>query len=188
MKNQIREQNKARRRAMDKAEVFEKSKRAARAFIESELYKNAKQIMLYLSLGNETDTSDIIDAAFRHGKRLVLPVTNPQSGEITPCVYEQDTKFVTGAFSVTEPVGAKPADMSQTDVVLVPGIAFDLSGNRAGFGKGCYDRLLKNTNAVKAGFCYDFQICDEIPSEEHDIKMDFLITENGIINVSGKSI
>ncbi len=181
MKNQIREQNKIKRRAMDKTQVAEKSKRAAKAFLQSELYKNARQIMAYLPLGNETDTSEIIDAAFGDGKRLVLPVTDHKTGEITPCVYEKDTKLTKGAFSVTEPSKIVPADMSKTDVVLVPGIAFDLSGNRVGFGKGCYDRLLKDTAAVKVGLCYDYQICPEIPADEHDVRMDLLITESGAI-------
>ena len=181
MKNQIRRQNKSKRSAMSKDDVVEKSKAAARVFTECELYKNAKQLMVYIPLGNETDTGDIITAGFRDGKRLVLPVTDPETGEITPCLYEKDTKLAKGTFSVTEPVGATSADMSKTDVVLVPGIAFDLSGNRAGFGKGCYDRLLKDTAAVKVGFCYDFQVCSKIPAEKHDVKMDFLVTESGII-------
>ncbi len=183
MKNQIREQSKLKRREMDKAEVLEKSKMAARAFLESEIYKNAKQLMVYLPLGNETDTMDIIDVAFRDEKRLVLPVTDPESGVITPVLYEKDTKLIKGAFSVTEPVDTNPADMSKTDVVIVPGIAFDRLGNRVGFGKGCYDRLLKDTTAFKVGFCYDFQICDKIPACEYDVKMDFLVTENGLISI-----
>ncbi len=181
MKNQIREQNKIKRRAMSKAQVAEKSKEAAKAFLQSELYKNAQQIMVYFPLGNETDTSEIISASFRDGKSLILPVTDSQSGVITPCIYEKDTVLVKGAFSVTEPLKIVPADMSKTDVVLVPGIAFDLSGNRVGFGKGCYDRLLDGTSAVKVGFCYDWQICPEITADKHDVKMDFLITENGLI-------
>ena len=180
MKNQIREQNKSKRRAMSKDEAREKSKAAARAFTECEIYKNAKQIMVYLPLGNETDTRDVVLAAFRDGKSLVLPVTDTKTGIITPCIYEKDTELIKGEFSVSEPESIVPADMSKTDVVLVPGIAFDKSGNRVGFGKGCYDRLLKDTTAVKVGFCYDFQICDEIPACDHDVKMDFLVTENGI--------
>lgn len=166
---------------MSKAEIAEKSKAAAKAFLQSKLYKNVQQIMIYLPLGNETDTSEIIDASFRDGKKIVLPVTDPQTGVITPCLYEKDTKLIKGAFSVTEPEITVPADMSKTDVVLVPGIAFDLSGNRLGFGKGCYDRLLEGTSAVKVGVCYDWQICPEITADEHDVKMDFLITENGLI-------
>jgi 5-formyltetrahydrofolate cyclo-ligase len=181
MKNQIREKNKLKRRAMSKAEVAEKSNEAAKAFLQSEIYKNAQQIMVYLPLGNETDTGEIIASCFRDGKSLILPVTDSQSGVITPCVYDKDTKLTKGAFSVTEPSQIVVADMSKTDVVIVPGIAFDLSGNRIGFGKGCYDRLLDGISAVKIGFCYDWQICGEISADKHDIKMDFLITEKGLI-------
>ena len=113
MKNQIREQNKIKRRAMSKAEVAEKSNAVAKAFLQSELYKNAQQIMVYLPLGNETNTSEIISASFRDGKSLILPVTDSQSGVITPCIYEKDTVLVKGAFSVTEPNETIPADMAR---------------------------------------------------------------------------
>jgi len=65
--------------------------------------------------------------------------------------------------------------------VIVPGIAFDKAGSRIGFGKGCYDMFLDGLNAVKIGFCYDFQVMDEIPSDDHDIRMDFLVTEKGVL-------
>ena len=83
-------------------------------------------------------------------------------------------------FSVLEPCGTETADIKKIDAVLVPGIAFDKNGARVGFGKGCYDRFLKNVSAIKIGVCYDFQICEKICDEEHDIKMDFLISENGM--------
>ena len=182
MKNEIRKVNKIKRSSMEKAEVLEKSSKACAVFLKSEIYKNAKQIMLYMPLGNETDTTDIINRAFADGKKLNLPVTDAKTGEITPCYFEKDSEFSKGAFSIKEPCIKDIADLSNIDVILVPGIAFDRTGVRVGFGKGCYDRLLKKTSAVKVGFCYDFQLCDKIPSEEHDVKMDYIITENGIIN------
>ena len=107
-------------------------------------------------------------------------LTDEASGDITPCYATAQTKFSKGGFSVREPdvkVVAKPTDF---DVIIVPGIAFDVQGNRIGFGKGCYDKLLVKTNGIKVGFCYDFQLCDNIPTEETDIKMDCIITESGI--------
>ena len=181
MKSEIRNSNKRKRSLMDKAEVLEKSYAAAEEFLSSDIYKNAKQLMLYMPLGNETDTTHIINAAFRDGKKLVFPVTDAKSGEITPCYCTEVSEFVKGAFSVKEPCVRDVADVSKIGVILVPGIGFDKKGARVGFGKGCYDRLLKNTSATKIGFCYDFQICEEIAAEEHDVKMDFLVTESGII-------
>ena len=178
MKNEIRKEFKKKRATMEKAEVLEKSRIICDLFLKSEIYKNAKVIMAYMPLGNETDTSYIIKKAFRDGKRIVLPVTDEQSGDITPCFVLEDSKFEKGAFSVTEPADKVEANTDDIDVVIVPGIAFDKKGARVGFGKGCYDRFLNKTNAVKVGFCYGFQICDDIPGEFHDVKMDFLFTEN----------
>ena len=59
-------------------------------------------------------------------------------------------------------------------------MAFDKSCNRLGRGKGYYDSLLKNTNAIKIGICYDFQLFESIPTEPHDIKMDIVITPSHI--------
>ncbi len=182
MKNEIRQKLKKLRAQMPAAEVAEKSVKAAQLFLQSDFYRTANQIMLYMKLGNETDTSNIISRAFADGKRLIFPVTEQKTGIITPVYAEEKTVFKKGNFSVLEPVDAEKADISKIDVIIVPGVAFDKTGGRIGFGKGCYDRLLKNINAVKIGCCYEFQICEHIPCDEHDIKMDFIITENGIIN------
>ena len=180
MKNEIRNIYKAKRREMTAEEVAAKSKKACSHFLESDLYRKANVLMLYMPLGKETDTVDIINCAFSDGKKVAFPVTDEASGDITPCYATTQTEFSKGGFSVREPdvkVVAKPEDF---DIVIVPGIAFDVQGNRIGFGKGCYDKLLVGTDAVKIGFCYDLQICDNIPTEEFDIKMDYIITEKGI--------
>ena len=180
MKNEIRKKFKEKRRLMEKSEVSKKSRFACEVFLKSEMYKNAKTLMLYIPLGNETDTTEIIKRAFADGKKLIFPVTDERTGVITPCYATTETEFEKGAFAVNEPVVKNCASAKDIDVIIVPGIAFDKKGRRIGFGKGCYDRLLKNTSAVKTGFCYDFQLCDEIPAEEHDVKMDCIITENGV--------
>lgn len=185
MKNEIRKLNKIKRAAMDVGEVAQKSQSAAKLFLSSPLYENAKHIMLYKSLGNETDTNDIIMSAFRDGKKVAFPVTDPASGEITPCFATDETEFEKGAFLVSEPVNAEIADAEEIELILVPGIAFDKKGARIGFGKGCYDRLLQNSCATKVGFCYDFQVCGEILSEQHDVTMDYIVTETQIISCSG---
>lgn len=181
MKNEIRKTNKERRAAMNREEALSKSLSAAQLFLSTQLYKNARQIMLYMPLGNETDTKAIINAAFNDKKMVVLPVTDKATGEITAYEVRKETAFEKGAFSILEPQNTKQADMSKTDVVIVPGIAFSKSGARVGFGKGCYDRLLAHVCAVKVGFCYDFQLCDFVETEEHDIKMDYIVTENEIV-------
>lgn len=179
-KQEIREQNKALRRQMLRCDAETKSQAVAEAFLKSELYANARQIMLYMPLGNEVDLTAVKNAAFADGKCVVFPVTEQNSGIITPICVNENTVFEKGSFSVMEPQSTELADMTRTDVVLVPGIAFDKSGTRVGFGKGCYDMLLERYNGIKIGVCYDFQMQEKIPAEEHDIKMDFLLTESGL--------
>lgn len=181
MKNEIRLLNKKLRAEMDMSETALKSRSAAEVFLTSDVYKKSTFIMLYMPIGNETDTSYIIKRAFADGKKLAFPVTDSKSGEITAYCVNANTKFEKGAFSVYEPDSAELADVNEIDVVIVPGIGFNKNGARIGFGKGCYDKFLKRVSAVKVGFCYEFQICDKIVADEHDINMDYIVTEVGLI-------
>ncbi|MEC8238342.1 MAG: 5-formyltetrahydrofolate cyclo-ligase, partial [SAR324 cluster bacterium] len=75
-------------------------------------------------------------------------------------------------------------NISDLDLVLVPGIAFDLSGGRLGYGRGYYDRFLKKTEGFRVGVCYESQIVDQVPMEAHDIHMQALISQKGFQNLS----
>lgn len=180
-KEQIRLEIKSLRKNMLSGEVTEKSEKAVEQFLKSEIYKNSKTIMLYVAIGNETDTAKLISSAMAEGKKTVFPVTDAESGIITPYFARTDTVFKKGAFSVEEPQQTRIADISTIDTVVVPGIAFDRKGARIGFGKGCYDMFLQNSSAVKVGLCYEFQLLEKNFSESHDIKMDYIVTENELL-------
>ncbi len=184
LKNEIRNTYKQKRKQMSTREVKQKSTAAANLFLQSDIYKNAKQLMLYMPLGNETDTSLIKRCAFDDGKKLIFPVTDGKSGIITPVYATSETEFIKGSFSVNEPKNCNIADVAQIDVIVVPGIAFDKTGARIGFGKGCYDMFLKNATSVKVGYCYDWQICHKLASEMHDAKMDYIVSNRGIIKTT----
>jgi 5-formyltetrahydrofolate cyclo-ligase len=90
-----------------------------------------------------------------------------------------------GAFSVPEPDGACSVHSpEEADLIVVPGVAFDLRGRRIGYGKGYYDRALHQLEGRGrlVGFCYDFQVVDEIAAECHDVMMDLIVTERRVIN------
>jgi hypothetical protein len=98
-------------------------------------------------------------------------------------VSPYDPRFLKqGAFGIWEPGDTRETDPGSIDWIIVPGVAFDKKLNRLGRGKGYYDKLLVQTSATKIGICYELQLFDEIPAEPHDIKMDFIITENNIIH------
>jgi 5-formyltetrahydrofolate cyclo-ligase len=181
LKAETRELIKAERRKMSDEDVLEKSIKASTLFVNSEIYKKSKCLMIYFPLGNETDTAEIARAAYGDKKKIVFPVTDETQCEIVPYAAEEDTRFIRGGFSVFEPKGTQAVDKLKIDTIIVPGIAFDKFGSRIGFGKGCYDRFLRDLPAVKVGFCYEFQLCDKIDADDFDVKMDFLITEEKII-------
>ena len=78
-------------------------------------------------------------------------------------------------YAIPEPVGELFTDWGKIDLILVPGVAFDKSGNRLGRGKGYYDKVLKQTGAYKLGVCFDFQLVERVPVEPHDVKMDRVV-------------
>lgn len=180
-KEELRITNKAKRKEMKSCEVEEKSKSAAEIFLNSDIYKNANVVMLYYPLGNETDTLYIFQRALIDNKTVVFPVTDIVTSEMTPVLADNNTQFLKGAYSVFEPDNKKVYN-EKIDLVIVPGIAFDKRGFRVGFGKGCYDRFLEKTNTIKVGFCYDFQITDNIENDIFDIKMNYLVSESGMID------
>lgn len=78
-----------------------------------------------------------------------------------------------------EPIEAHPTVTPA--LFLVPGVAFYTDGVRLGRGKGYYDRYLENHNGLKIGLCFEFQILEELPQEDHDVLMDYLVTEKRVI-------
>lgn len=168
---------KEKRKNMNFLEVSKKSSIAQKSFLESEQYRKSKSVMVYMPLGNEIRTSEIIDDALKCGKNVLVPITDRETLEISAYQITEKTEFEKGEFSVEEPKQKLKFDASKIDVVLVPGVAFDRNGGRIGFGKGCYDKFLKKTRAAKIGFCYDFQLINHIETEKNDVNMDYIITE-----------
>lgn len=133
----------------------------------------ADNIMLYHSLADELSTREFIDK-WHATKHFFLPRVNGLDLDILP--YDR-TRMHLGAFHIEEPDGCETADIDDIDLIVVPGVAYDRSGNRVGRGKGYYDRLLSRAKAVTIGVGYDFQFFDSIEVEEHDVPVDIVITE-----------
>ena len=94
----------------------------------------------------------------------------------------QPQTMQTGSFNIIEPQG-EPVDKNLMDLVIVPAVAFDGKGGRVGRGKGYYDRLLNGCNATKIVVGYPFQLIEEVPAEEHDIKMNYIVTPDKFIEI-----
>ncbi|MEN0058600.1 MAG: 5-formyltetrahydrofolate cyclo-ligase [Bdellovibrio sp.] len=92
--------------------------------------------------------------------------------------------FVQGPFGVLEPeLGSQPQALRDLQGLLIPGLVFSKNGDRLGKGKGFYDRTLESCSGVKVGVCFDFQISTTpLPTESHDVRMDYLLTESGLVD------
>ena len=148
-----------------------------------ERVKQAKTICTFISAFKEPDTVEIIKELWEQDKKIVVPITDIESGTLSLSYINSMDDMKKGAYGILEPKTVRKADENNIDVILVPGLAFDRNGGRMGFGKGYYDRLLESSKAVKIGLCYDFQILEKIPTEIHDVPMNFVITEKEILEI-----
>lgn len=182
-KDEIRNEMKARRRALTADEVREMSARIFENLFSIDEFQRAKSVCTFLSAFKEPDTSGVIKALQGKGGAVAVPITHMDTGLLTLSYIYGTDSLIRGAYGISEPRRVREARIEDMDAVLVPGLAFDRSGGRTGFGKGYYDRLLQDATAVKIGLCYDFQVIDHVPSDKHDIAMDFIVTEKEIIKV-----
>lgn len=173
----------SRRHLLAAAEQVSCGKAIQDTFLGLEAYSQASSIALYLPVNGEVPTDEVLHHALAAGKLIYLPVID--DGRILLRQYTHFDKLNPGRFGILEPpAGSSTAHPQHIDVFVVPGVVFDLSCNRSGYGKGYYDRLLHSCgkDSMLIGFCYDFQLVEAIAVESHDVSMDMVITERRVIS------
>ena len=142
--------------------------------------QSARTILFFAPLPGELDLWPLLEESVPAGKTVALPWFDPATQTYRARRVENLAgEIVTGKFGVREPAAScREIPSDQFDLVLVPGVAFDLSGHRLGRGKGFYDRLLAKISGVKCGVSYDFQLLEKIPAEPHDAKVNYILTPN----------
>ncbi len=172
------------RLAMNVDDVAKKSSRISQHFFQSSHYKNSTSIMTYVSFKNEVDTHSIIKKMIEDNKTVSVPYCIPNTRLLSACHIETMDDLEKGFYGLLEPKDTnKIVNPKDIDIVLVPGVVFDKNKNRIGHGAGYYDRFLSSldTKTLKIALAYYYQIVDLLPTEKHDIPMDYIITESGII-------
>ena len=156
-------------------QLQEMSESVISALLDSPYVKKASTIMLYYSLPDEVFTHDVIKTLVAEGKKVLLPVViDDENMELRE--YHDDNDLTLGAYNIMEPTGKLFTDYESIDLAVVPGMMFDLQGNRLGRGKGYYDRFLKKIRGTyKIGICFKFQITDNVPCGRNDVLMDEVI-------------
>jgi len=184
-KEHLRREILKRRESLTFDECLEKSRRIKQRLLSLPEYEQATSIMLYMALPKEVQSRDLVEETMARGKRVILPRISPTGDELLLSeVRDLERELVIGRFGILEPGEEfyRPVGIEDLDLIVLPGVAFDLSGHRVGFGKGFYDRLLSRTQRPKTiGLSFELQLVDRIPAAAHDIRVDKIITENRII-------
>ena len=162
------------------------SEKVIRQLAHSSLYRDAKHILTYLAFGNELDLAALLSK-------------NPDKQFYATRTHKDDTLTVhkltgglTGNFErhpygFLQPRADSPAvALERLELLLIPGLAFDTAGNRLGYGRGFYDRLLAQTKSIPiVGVAASELVVPALPSEPHDVKMTHLVSEKGVLEIKG---
>ena len=144
-------------------------------------YINSQNIACYFPIGSEVNTHNIMLDVLEQGKILLLPKIIDDNIEFH--IVSNLEKLEKGRFEIMEPKDSCERT-KKIDCVLIPTVGVSKSGVRLGYGHGYYDRFLSSTNAVKISLTYSKQIIKSIPNDSHDIKMDWIVTEDENIKIS----
>jgi 5-formyltetrahydrofolate cyclo-ligase len=158
------------------------SLRIQQALLDTEEYILAMNLVLYAPIHNEVDSFLVMHDALTSGKNVFLPVVADKS-----LIFREVTDPLAmrkGSFGIMEPhENNRVFYPEQADIVVIPGVAFDLQGHRVGYGKGFYDKALHSLEGQGKliAVCYDFQLVEKIAGEPHDVKVDMIITEKRVV-------
>jgi 5-formyltetrahydrofolate cyclo-ligase len=154
-------------------------------FLGSQCYTAARCIGFYAAFDNEVDTRLAFEQSLSDGKIPAFPkITHP--GEMIFLREKNFAKMRPNQWGILEPVSdGAPMGVEELDLVVVPGVAFDKTGRRIGFGGGFYDRLLSRIEprTMAVGFAYSFQVLEKLPAAEHDRRVSRIVTEQGFLKM-----
>lgn len=185
MKDELRKIVKEKRNRLQKIDVLTKSSQIKKRVFDLKEFKQAKTVLFYVSYDNEVYTHDMIKESMLMGKQVVVPKSDTNNNTLLLSKLTKWDDLELGAYTILEPKkqSIKKIDVKSIDLILVPGVVFDIHGNRIGHGKGYYDDLLKgSSNALNVALAFECQIVDRIPTESHDIPVDKIVTEERVIN------
>ncbi len=145
---------------------------------EQALWKQAQSVLFFAPLPEELDVWPLLAKAISLGKAVALPRFVAEEKTYVACEVRHLTRDVrVGYFGIREPAErCAPVSSNRVDLILVPGVAFDLHGRRLGRGKGFYDQLLTMVRGMTCGVAFDEQVVPEIPIEPHDVELNCLLT------------
>jgi 5-formyltetrahydrofolate cyclo-ligase len=145
----------------------------------------AQGIGLYVGREDEVDTVPVIEWAAGRSKKVAVPRVEGEG--LSFCSIDTIDDLAPGAFGILEPVNGRPLmAVTELDLIIVPGVAFDNRGGRIGYGKGFYDRNLVGYTGITVGLAFEAQMVEAVPQDDFDIPVDVVITESAIHDTRGE--
>ncbi len=179
-KAELRVEARKRRDLLPAALRAESSAVVTRRVLAMREFEGAGTVLAYQSFGSELDTAALLTAVLARGKVLLLPRVNREAGLLEVYrVKDLDADLRAGVWGIREPdpEECEMSNVEQVDLAIVPGLAFDRTGGRVGYGKGYYDGLLARFTGYKVAVAFQVQVFDAVPMELYDVRMDLLVTE-----------
>ncbi|TVQ61049.1 MAG: 5-formyltetrahydrofolate cyclo-ligase [Phycisphaerales bacterium] len=187
LKEPLRETMRERLRALTEEDILRSSNAVARRVVASAFFESASTVMLYLPIPGEVDILGVALRAFQQGKTVCVPRMDWRKRRMTAVeIRTVNDGFEQRQHGVREPASGRPVPIEEIDLVLAPGLAFDAAGRRLGRGGGFYDRFLsqprdRRSMRTTCGVCFDIQIVDRTPTDEHDQTVDVVATDRRLI-------
>ena len=183
-KRECRVQMKATLAAMTPDERRRASSAACSRLVNLDVFRHASVVMLYMPLASEVDTAPVAIRCFQALKTVCVPRVDWKRKVMHAIeVTSFDDHFMEiDEHGLRTPRDGQPIPPSAVDLVIVPGLAFDTTGNRLGRGGGYYDRFLSRLRraAVSVGFAFDAQITEGLPVNELDVSVDLVVTDRRV--------
>lgn len=169
------------RKEISQSDLDKRNKQIEEHLLSSEFVRRAATIHCFVSMKDkvEVETWESIRGFLNQNKTVVVPVIE-KNLHLRHSRIDSLDSLTTNSWGVSEPKKVWEVDLETIDLILVPALAVDLKGNRLGYGKGFYDRFLAGMAIPKIGLCFEEFVYQEIPYEEHDIKLDGIISEKGV--------
>lgn len=184
-KKLLRQQIREKLRSLSKEEKLRESIEVQKRLIGHPIWKNSKSVLLYASMDSEIDTWALIEKGLQENKIIGLPFYFKMCDIYKPRIVrdiKRDLKI--GRLGIKEPSeNCAEMPVEEFELIIVPGLAFSMSGYRLGRGKGYYDKLLMRATGIKCGICFECQFVMELPVENHDVKMNYVITPSLIVEL-----
>lgn len=181
-KKQLRKLLKKERQNIPYEKKIIKDKEISNVIINSEHFKNAKQVLIFSSTNEEFNTQYIIEHCRNLCKEVFYPICLDDEGKMEFLKVSSNEDLEIGMYNILEPKKTlEKYTPLENDLIIVPCLCADKSKNRIGYGKGYYDRFLKEFNGVSICPCYSELLTDILPTDKNDIKIDIIVTDKEVI-------